>query len=355
MSERKSIEVTADTVDEAISNGLKQLEAAPGDVIVEVIDEPSRGVFGIGARPAKVRLQLLRSPMSNAASVTTPAPAPAESSISSYTEAVTERPVEKRDLERDESRGESRDQGRGRDSERGSSGGGGQRRGSGGGDSRGGGSRSGSGSSRRGSGGGAGGGRSTGAPRESQNRRPAVDDDFSEEDDLLAFIGGEIVGLEGEEAESAQIARTVLVELLQKMGVRGFEVNVSQAEASEPGENPPLLLNVEGENLDSLIGRRGEALSSLQYVTRLIASRRLQRRANIVIDVGGYKLRRSQKLRELAMRMADQAVEQARIIYLEPMPPHERRMIHMALRNHPEVMTKSTGEGDARKVTIVPK
>jgi spoIIIJ-associated protein len=104
-----------------------------------------------------------------------------------------------------------------------------------------------------------------------------------------------------------------------------------------------------------LIGRRGETISSLQYITRLIVSRRLQRRANVVIDVGGYKSRRSQKLRELALRMADQAVDQARTVVLEPMPPHERRMIHMALRNRPDVMTKSTGEGDSRKVTIVPK
>lgn len=345
MSERKSIEVTADSVDEAIADGLKQLNAAPGDVIVEVIDEPSRGVFGIGARPAKVRLQLLRSP------IPTPPPAsaapPAPASVSSYTETETDDRPQKR--ERSESRSDTRGEGRGE--ERGRSGGrgadSGQRRG--GGEARGGsggGSASRSGSSRRG------GNRSESAGYD-RSRVPA-EDDFSEEDDLLAF-SGELVGLEGEAAESAQIARTVLVEILQKMGLRGFEVNVSQSEASEPGENPPLLLNVEGHNLDNLIGRRGEALSSLQYVTRLIASRRLQRRANIVIDVGGYKLKRSQKLRELAIRMADQAVEQARIIYLEPMPPHERRMIHMALRNHPAVVTKSTGEGDARKVTIVPK
>lgn len=349
MSERKSIEVTADSVDEAIANGLKQLEAAPGDVIVEVIDEPSRGVFGIGARPAKVRLQLLRSPMSAPppASVTPPtAPAPT-SSVSSYTDTEDRSEQRERGDSRGESRGESRGRSGDRDSERPS--GGGQRRG---GESRPGGETRGGGAPRSGSARRGGSNRSEGEARE--RSRPSIEDDFTEEDDLLAFTG-ELVGLEGEAAESAQIARTVLVELLQKMGMRGFEVNVSQSEASEPGENPPLLLNVEGQNLDNLIGRRGDALSSLQYVTRLIASRRLQRRANIVIDVGGYKLKRSQKLRELALRMADQAVEQARIIYLEPMPPHERRMIHMALRNHPEVMTKSTGEGDARKVTIVPK
>ena len=88
---------------------------------------------------------------------------------------------------------------------------------------------------------------------------------------------------------------------------------------------------------------------------RLIASRRLQRRANIIVDVAGYKSRRSQRLRQLALRMADQAVKQARTVTLEPMPPNERRIVHLALRNRTDVYTKSTGEGEARKVTIVPK
>jgi spoIIIJ-associated protein len=104
-----------------------------------------------------------------------------------------------------------------------------------------------------------------------------------------------------------------------------------------------------------LIGRRGETLTALQYITRLIASRELQRRANIVLDVEGYKSRREQMLRRLANRMADQAIQLGRTVSLEPMPPYERRIVHLALRDHPEVTTQSVGEGDRRKVTIIPR
>jgi spoIIIJ-associated protein len=92
----------------------------------------------------------------------------------------------------------------------------------------------------------------------------------------------------------------------------------------------------------------------LQYVTRLITSRELQRRANLIVDVGGYKLRRARMLRGLAQRMADQAVERGRTVALEPMPPHERRIIHLTLRERADVSTRSVGEGSGRKVTIIP-
>jgi spoIIIJ-associated protein len=104
-----------------------------------------------------------------------------------------------------------------------------------------------------------------------------------------------------------------------------------------------------------LIGRRGETLAALQYITRLIASRELQRRANIVIDVEGYKTRREEMLRRLATRMAEQAVQLGRTVALEPMPPYERRIVHLALRDNPQVRTESTGEGEHRKVTIIPQ
>jgi len=80
----------------------------------------------------------------------------------------------------------------------------------------------------------------------------------------------------------------------------------------------------------------------------------LQRRANIIVDAGAYKSKRSERLQQLAVRMADQAVETKRTVQLEPMPANERRIIHMTLRNRPDVETRSHGEGEARKVTIVP-
>jgi spoIIIJ-associated protein len=178
-----------------------------------------------------------------------------------------------------------------------------------------------------------------------------------EDDSLPIPDSGEEVP-ESELSDEVKVARDVLAELLEKMSVKGH-IAVRRVESTREDdrdkEGAPWLLNVTGTDLNALIGRRGETLASLQYITRLISSRQLQRRANIIIDVESYKSRRSQMLRGLALRMADQAVQQKRTVALEPMPPHERRIIHLTLREREDVSTRSVGEGDARKVTIVPK
>jgi len=153
--------------------------------------------------------------------------------------------------------------------------------------------------------------------------------------------------------EDARVGKEVLDELLSKMDIDG-RVTILLAESTRADENTHWILNVVGQKMNRLIGRRGETLSALQYITRLIVSRRLQRRANLIVDAGGYKSRRSDRLKQLANRMADQAVRQKRTITLEPMPPHERRIIHLTLRNRHDVSTKSIGEGSSRKVTISP-
>jgi spoIIIJ-associated protein len=103
-----------------------------------------------------------------------------------------------------------------------------------------------------------------------------------------------------------------------------------------------------------LIGRHGETLNALQFITRLVCSRKLQRRANIVIDVEGYKSRRESTLRRLARQKAEQATRQGRTITLDPMPPNERRIIHITLRDDQNVETESVGMGDQRRITIIP-
>lgn len=235
-----SIECTGETVEEAVAAGLQELGVTVTDVIVEVLEEPSRGVFGIGAREARVRLQLIgRAPQASAAPIAD------------------------------------------------------------------------------------------------------VGDDDDDSDDEVS-------------EDDAKVGREVLLELLDKMRIRA-DVDVRRADPTRDGEPAPWMLDVSGQAVNSLIGKRGETLASLQYITRLITSRRLQRRANIIIDVDGYKSRRSERLRALALRMADQCVQQGRTITLEPMPPNERRIIHLTLRNRADVTTRSVGEGDSRKVTIVPK
>jgi len=151
--------------------------------------------------------------------------------------------------------------------------------------------------------------------------------------------------------EVADISIDVVRSLLQHMGV---DATVAIREAPEDTEMPTVL-DVEGEDLGILIGRQGETLRDVQYITRLIVSRKLQRWVNVLVDVGGYKRRRERVLRELAERMADRATDEGRPVTLEPMPAYERRTVHMALRDHEFVTTESTGEGRHRKVVILPK
>ena len=115
------------------------------------------------------------------------------------------------------------------------------------------------------------------------------------------------------------------------------------------------MLDVRGQDTDALIGYRGKTLAALQHITRLLVGRELADRVRLVVDVKGFKARREKSLDRLAHRMADQALNSKRTVALEPMPPHERRIIHLALVDHPDVITESSGEGEARRVVIVPK
>lgn len=243
------IEVTGNSVESAISKGLAELNAAPADVMIEVLEEPNTGLFGFGAREARVRMVLIGRRKSTEPEVA------------------------------------SEDDGRG--------------------------------------------------------------DDVQPEA-ALKTVSEEDLG------EDAIAGKQVLEELLDKMGIDG-RVRVHLTDDDADGEDPHWMLNVTGNGINRLIGRRGETLSSLQYIVRLICSRRLQRRANIIVDAAGYKAGRSKRLRGLANRMAKQAVQQGRTITLEPMHPNERRIIHLTLRGRHDVSTRSVGEGRTRKVTIVPR
>jgi spoIIIJ-associated protein len=156
------------------------------------------------------------------------------------------------------------------------------------------------------------------------------------------------------EDEAVMASREALRDLLMKMHIRG-RVSSRWAEAEEDDTDKPLILNVQGDDLGMLIGHKGETLSALQYITRVIVARKVGRAVNVIVDVENYKNRREEQLRRLAKRLADQAVQQGRTMTLEPMPANERRIMHIALRNRSDVTTESVGEGRSRKVTIVPK
>lgn len=152
------------------------------------------------------------------------------------------------------------------------------------------------------------------------------------------------------------LASGMLAELLRLMGVQAtVRGHFATDSVRDKNEEPALVLDIVGNDLGILIGRRGETLTALQYVTRLMVNHKLERWVNVVVDVEEYKNRRERTLQQLAIRTAERVAATGRTLALEPMPARERRIIHLTLRDHPDVTTQSVGEDEHRKVTIVPK
>ena len=150
----------------------------------------------------------------------------------------------------------------------------------------------------------------------------------------------------------------VLETLLQLMGIEG---EVSAREPVTPGDGAGMVaavLDVSGvddEEQGLVIGRKGETLAALQYMVNLIVNHQTRSHSLFGVDVEGYRQRREKALGDLARRIADRVRENGQAMTLEPMPPAERRIVHIALADDPDVETISIGEGEARKVAITPK
>ncbi len=169
-------------------------------------------------------------------------------------------------------------------------------------------------------------------------------------------IGGEeavvrVTRCQSEEATRVAVvlAKEVLEKLLSLMRISGT------VRVSEPARLGAISLEVTGEDLGILIGRRGNTLACLQYLVFLMVSHQVKARVPVTVDVEGYRERRREALRNLAIRMAERVKETGQSVTMEPMPPGERRIIHLTLRDYPGVTTQSIGEGDNRKVTIISK
>jgi spoIIIJ-associated protein len=265
----KAIEVRARGVEAAIEKGLAELRLQRHEVDIEVLHPGSRGVLGIGAEDAVVRL----TPRRRSPEATPPRPQAAE-------KAETRPPAQ--------------------------------------------------------------------AQRPAAKEKPAVAVKASPE--AAQPSAGSGVSLSDDEV--ADLARRLLHELLELLGISA-DVAASYSEP-DGEEESTLLLDVIGKDLGVLIGRRGETLASLQFLMRLMVSNHAHGWVNVVVDIEGYKARRERMLRELALRMAERAVATGRVVALEAMPARERRIVHVTLRDHGGVTTQSTGEGENRKVTIIP-
>ena len=284
MKKGQSYEYTAKTVEAAVDEGLRDMGVSRDQIDIEVVQEGSRGILGIGASDALVRLS--RKAASAPAKVQ-PQEATALPTAAGV-DAVAE-PEESAD---------------------------------------------------------------TDGASPTAEISPTADDEPSsiEADDSLTEIDEEE---DEDDAELEDIAFDLLSQMLRHLDIEA-EIELSWLEDEEDGDRP-LNLNVVGDDLGILIGRNGETLASIQYLIRLMVNQELHSWKNIVVDIDSYKQRRAEQLNQMAQRLAEQVVASGRPASLEPMPASERRLVHMALRNHQQVYTASTGEDQRRKVQILLK
>lgn len=154
--------------------------------------------------------------------------------------------------------------------------------------------------------------------------------------------------LDEERPDSVTLTSEVLESLISMMGV---EATLTLKQLYNESLDGPVF-EMEGDDAGLLIGRKGETLNTIQFMVKYIVSHKIGERVNVMIDVEGYQDRRHQALSNMARRVAGRVADTGRSIALEPMPPSERRIVHIALSDHPQVTTESSGVGDSRQVVI---
>jgi len=155
--------------------------------------------------------------------------------------------------------------------------------------------------------------------------------------------------LKAEPPDTAEVAEEVLEKILS-----GISASI-QVESVTQMDSSAVLLDIRGDDLGILIGRRGSTLAALQYLVGLVVSHRMGGKTAVTVDVEGYRRRREESLRSMAQRIAERVRTSGQSITMEPMPAAERRIIHLALQDSADVTTQSIGEGETRKVVITPK
>lgn len=258
-----AIEVTAPDVESAIEQGLQQLDMIRAEVKIEVLDEGSRGVLGLGAKPARVRL--------------TP--------FDELEAAPADEPADEPDL----------------------------------------------------------------APDIAAETADAVDAD---EDAEMIDDEEAAPKIEGED-----LAYSLTRGLLDRMGLKRATVGARSVFPAHSDDEPSIWIDVDVEDRDEelFLGHQHEGLTALQTVVQTMWSHQTKSSLRVNVDVNGYRQRREQQLVNMARRLAEKVVSSGKPITLEPMPASERRIVHMTLRDEPDVFTESTGEGSARKIQIKPK
>jgi spoIIIJ-associated protein len=149
----------------------------------------------------------------------------------------------------------------------------------------------------------------------------------------------------------AENARAFVETLLTKMGMDAI-ADLVEPEASDPPSE--IRIEIEGRDSGRIIGKKGQVLSAIQHVVNRVVNKPGLDRRHVVVDAEGYRQRREDTLATMAQRLGRKALEEGKIITFEPMSPRDRRIVHLALAKFPGVVTKSDGEGEGRRVQIIP-
>ena len=314
MSNQDSIEISSATVEQAISEALAQLGAAQDDVVIEVLATPRSGLLGLGARDARVRVSR-RAQVAATSGVTAPPPAPppqrreeqparrsepprreaAATPQPPKAEASTPRPAQPQAPQR-QPRPE-REQQRSR------------------------------------------------PPRQEREQTSAADDLSAQS--AMEDSGGDADRHPANLDEQVREASEILAQILELMNEK------SEIRRGE-GDRESLELEIRGDGSGILIGRHGQTLDALEYLLNRIVARRIKDAMPILLDTESYRARRRQQLHRMALSMGERAKRDHEAVKLDPMPPRDRRIVHLALKDDPMITTRSAGDGFLRTVEIVP-
>jgi len=169
--------------------------------------------------------------------------------------------------------------------------------------------------------------------------------------EIEAEASPETEGAEAYDEARAEAARDFVEDLLAKMGM-DVVVDLVEPEPGDPAGE--IRIEIEGRDSGRIIGKKGQVLSAIQHVVNRVVNRPGLERCHVVVDAEGYRQRREDTLATMAQRLGKKALEEGKIITFEPMSPRDRRIVHLALAKFPGVVTKSDGEGEGRRVQIIP-
>lgn len=276
-----SYESSAKTMEEAVSQGLQKLNCSISDVDIEVLEEGSKGLFGLfGSKLAKVRLTLKDGEDGDSSENLLDA-------LSGVGEIKTQSEKKPQPEKKP-------------------------------------------------------------APERKPQPKPVQPQESAVKAEKLAEVNPQAPVKPAEIKDSSTLEGVAQQYLIQLTKLMGVDVSVDVI----TDEEGALRVNMSGDTLGILIGRRGETLDALQYLTSLQVNKGREDYTRVTLDTENYRAKREEALVRLANRMAARAVKTGRRVSLEPMNPYERRILHSALQNNPQVSTHSEGEEQNRHVVI---